>query len=224
LKKLVSIVTCGLLALTGTSAYAQFGGLGGLTKGVTGGGDGGGDIEGQVKSFMDKSGEINRLVFTSLKAINAAYATDEEAKKIAEDVKAFNAITDPKEQAAKVAEAQKTETAKLEELTKSKDAVEKTKKLDSAKQKQVANSVGNFLIAALRAAELSKSGQSIVQGVSSNPMNIGKVVPVKDALPILADAASTSTKVLPGYIKILQGANVSAPKVTAESKPQEVKF
>jgi hypothetical protein len=55
-------------------------------------------------------------------------------------------------------------------------------------------------------------------------MNIGKVAPVKDALPILANAASTSTQVIPGFIKVLQGANVAAPKVTAESKPQEVKF
>lgn len=221
MKKIISVITCGLLALSASSAFAQFGGLGGMVKG---GGGGGGDVEGQVKGFMEKSTEINKLVFTSLKAINAAYATDEEAQKIAEEIKAFNAITDPKESAAKVAEAQKTESAKLEELTKSKDAVDKTKKLSKDKQKQVANSVGNFLIAALRAAELTKSGQSIVQGVASNPMSIGKVAPVKDALPILADAASTSTKVIPSFIKVLQGANVAAPKVTAESKPQEVKF
>lgn len=221
MKKLMSILTCGFLAVGSSAAFAQFGGMGGLSKG---GGGGGGDVDGQVKSFMEKSNEINGLVFNSLKAINAAYATDEEAKKIAEEVKAFNAITDPKERAAKVAEAQKTEAAKLEELSKSKDAVEKTKKLDKNKQKQVADSVGNFLIAALRATELSKTGQSIMQSVSGNPMNATKVVPVKDALPILANAASTSTSVIPGFIKVLQGANVAAPKVTAESKPQEVKF
>lgn len=221
MKKIVSVIACGFLALSASTAFAQFGGLGGMAKG---GGGGGGDIDGQVKGFMEKSNEINGLVFTALKAINAAYATDEEAQKIAEEVKAFNAITDPKERAAKVAEAQKTESAKLQELAKSADAVEKTKKLSKDKQKQVTNSVGNFLIAALRATELTKSGQSIVQGVASNPMNIGKVAPVKDALPILANAASTSTQVIPGFIKVLQGANVAAPKVTAESKPQEVKF
>jgi hypothetical protein len=221
MKKIIFVVSCCFLSLSVSPAFAQFGGLVG---GLLNMGSGGGGIDGQVKGFIDKSNEINGLVFTSLMAINAAYATDADAQKIAEEVKAFNAMTDPKEKAAKVAEAQKTESAKLEELTKSNDAVEKTKKLSKDKQTQVANSVGNFSIAALRALELTNSGRSIVQSVSSNPLNIAKVGPVTDALPILANAISTSTQVLPGFIKILQGANVAAPKVTAESKPQEVKF
>ena len=217
---LPSLLVCALTIGIAMPASAQLSlpGLGGGSK------SSGGDIDSQVKSFTEKSSAINGLVYKSLKFIVAAYASTEEAAKIAEETKAFEAITDPKEKQAKVAEALKSDSAKLEEISKSKDAQEKTKKLDKTKQAQVAASVGNFLIAALRAPDLVKNGQTIVQSVSSNPMNVGKVVSVKDAIPILSDAISTSTKVMPGFMKVLQGANVQVPKVTAESKTEEVKF
>jgi hypothetical protein len=66
---------------------------------------------------------------------------------------------------------------------------------------------------------LTDTGKSIVSSVGSNPINITKVAPVTDALPILADAISISTKVFPGYYKVLRGANIEPPKVTAETKP-----
>lgn len=223
MKKIASALLVSLLAFTALPAMAQFGGLGALAGAAKGGGDAG-DVEGQVKAFIQKSNDINGLIFVSLKTINAAYASDEEAAKIAAEVKAFNASTDPKERAAKVAEAQKTDSAKLAELSKSADAQEKTKQLSKEKQQRVVASVGNFLIAALKAAELSKSGQTIVQSVAANPLSIGKVLPVKDALPILADAAKTSVDVIPGFIKVLQGANLQVAKVDASTKVQETSF
>ena len=224
MKKIATTVLASALLISTVPAQAQFGGLGALTGAAKGGADAGGDVEGQVKGFIQKSNDINALIFTSLKTINAAYASDEEAAKIAEEIKAFNASTDPKERAAKVAEAQKTESAKLAELSKSADAQEKTKQLSKEKQQRVVASTANFLVAALRAAELSKSGQAIVQSVSANPMNIGKVIPVKDALPILVDAAKTSADVIPGFVKVLQGANLKVAKVDANTKVEEVKF
>ena len=207
-----------------TTASAQLGGLGGV--GGIGGAksNSGGDVDSQVKAFTDKSSEVQGLVYTSLKAVKSAYASSEESAKIAEEVKAFNNITDPKEKQAKVAEALKSDSAKLEEIAKANDAVDKTKKLDKEKQKQVASGVMNFIIAGLRASELGTTGAGIMQSVSTNPMSAGKVVSVKDALPILADSASTATKVFPELVKVLQGANIQVPKVTAESKTEDVKF
>jgi hypothetical protein len=221
MKKIASTLVACLLAF-GVAAPA-FADLGLSLPGGSKGG-GGGDIDGQVKAFTEKSAAINNLVYVSLKAINAAYASDEDAKKLAEETKAFNAITDPKEKQAKVAEALKTESAKLEELSKSKDAQEKTKALDKDKQKQVANGVGNFLIAALRATELANDGKSLVQSVATNPTIIGKVLPVKNSLPILLDAAKTATKVIPGFINVLKGADIQVSKVTAESKVEDDPF
>ncbi len=223
MKKIVSTLLASLLAFVTISAMAQFGGLGGLLGGAAkGGADSGGDIDSQVRGFVQQSNDINGLLYVSLKTITAAYESDEEAAKIAAEVKAFNASTDPKERAAKVAEAQKTDGAKLAELAKSADAQEKTKSLTKEKQQRIVISVSNFLVAGLKAMTLAKSGQSLVQSVAANPMSIGKVLPVKDALRILASAASTSVDVIPGFIKVLQGANLTVSKVDANTKTQEV--
>ena len=222
MKKIVPVVVFTVLTFFGTASNAQFGGLGSLLGGFSSAAGGG--VEAQVKSFVESSNQINTLIFTSLMAINAAYSSAEESAKISTELKAFTEITDPKERAAKVAEVQKTQTAKLEELIKSSDAVERTQKLDDAKQKQVLASVGNFAIAGLQALKLTITGKSIVSSVSSNPLGLLQIGPVAEALPILLSAASTTTDVLPGYYKILRGANLEPPTVTAESKPEEVKF
>ena len=218
MKKVVTVLSSMVFALFMLPAQAQLGGLGGMLGGGSSGG-GGGDIDSRVKTFVEGSAQINNLVVTSLSAINAAYATDTEAAEIRAKNDAFAKATDPKEKEALAAEIVKTQSAKLEELTKSADAVERTKKLDANKRKQVLDSLVNFGIGALQAATLSDTGKSIVSSVGANPMNITKVAPVKDALPLLANAISTSTKVIPGYYKVLRGANIEPPKVTAETKP-----
>lgn len=224
MKKVMMLLSSMIFVLFVLPAHAQFGGLGGMVGGTSSGG-GGGDIDGRVKSFVEGSVQINNLVVNSLSAINAAYASDSEAASIRTKAEAYVKATDPKEKAALAAEIVKTESAKLEELTKSADAVERTKKLDANKRKQVLDSLLNFGIGALRAATLADTGKSIVSSVGANPMNVTKVVPVKDALPVLADAISTSTKVIPGYYKVLRGANIEPPKVTAETKPvADLKF
>ena len=221
MKKVFLFIGCIVFTAFMSPTHAQFGGmLGGML-----GGGGGGDIDGRVKSFVDGSNQLKNLVVNSLSAINAAYASDSDAAQIRAKADAYAKATDPKEKAALAAEIVKTESAKLEELSKSADAVEKTKKLDTTKRKQVMDSLVNFGIGALQAITLTDTGKSIVSSVGSNPMNITKVAPVTDALPILADAISISTKVFPGYYKVLRGANIEPPKVTAETKPvADLKF
>ena len=184
----------------------------------------GGGADGQVKSFIDDSDTINKLIFSSLKAMERAYATDEQRVKINEEMKAFNAITDPKERQAKVAETLKSDAAKLEEMVKAKDINEKTKKLDKVRRQDLTSGTTNFLIAGLRATALAATGSAIVSGVGSNPLNAIKVVPITAALPILSEAASTSASLMPQIFKVMQGANIQVPKVTANSKTQEVEF
>ena len=74
MKKIASALLVSLLAFTALPAMAQFGGLGALAGAAKGGGDAG-DVEGQVKAFIQKSNDINGLIFVSLKTINAAYAS-----------------------------------------------------------------------------------------------------------------------------------------------------
>jgi hypothetical protein len=49
-------------------------------------------------------------------------------------------------------------------------------------------------------------------------MNLPKIVPVKDALPLLGKVASDTGSFFVGVAKVAKGANISVPKVTAESK------
>ena len=184
----------------------------------------GGGPDGQIKSFIDDSDAINKLIFNSLKAMERAYATDEERAKINEEMKAFNAITDPKERQAKVAETLKSDAAKLEEMVKAKDINEKTKKLDKVRRQDLTSGTTNFLIAGLRATALAATGSAIVSGVGSNPLNAIKVVPITAALPILSEAASTSASLIPQMFKVMKGANIQVQKVDATSKTQEVEF
>jgi hypothetical protein len=110
----------------------------------------------------------------------------------------------------------------MKKLSASTDLAERTKNLSAEKQTQVAVGVGNFLIGALQAKDLLPSGQSVMKGVSSNPMNIAKVIPVKDALPRLANAISLASDTIPQFVKVLQGANISVPTPTAQSKPESL--
>ncbi len=223
MKKILSVVTFGLRSLRSVApAHAQLKDL--LPGGGAKKGGGGGDIGAQVKSFIDRSTSINSLAVKALLTINAAYSSDEDIKKAQAQIQAIDAATDPKEKEAKMNAVRKTETAKANDLIKSNDLQEKTKNLSKEKQKLIASSVGNFLIAALQASELSTDGQNIIQGASANPMDLPKIAPVKDAIPLLSEAVSVSTKVIPGFVKVLQGANVEVPKVTATSKPSEEKI
>ncbi len=193
-------------------------GILGTIAGVSGGPDA------RIKSFIDDSDTINKLLFSSLKAMERAYATDEERAKINEEMKAFNAITDPKERQAKVAETLKSESAKLEELIKSDGIDERTKNLDTERRKDLVAGTSNFVIAGLRAVTLAASGTSIVSAVASNPFFILKLGPLTTALPILSSAASTSASLLPQIFKVMRGANIQVQTVVADSKTHEVEF
>lgn len=217
-KKFLGVLVVAALGVSiSLPASAQFGGLSLGGKSNDKAADAG-DIEGKVKDFNGKSLEISRLTYVSMKAIEAAYASTEEAAKIAEQVKAFNSSTDAKEQQAKAAEVLKSDAAKIEEMTKSKDAAERTKNLSKDKQKQLLSGVVMFAIAGKRAADVAKVGSSIIQGAGSNPMNLSKILPVKDGVSFLGSAGSATAKILPGLLDVLKGANLQVPAVTAESK------
>ena len=215
----VALLVTGTLTSVGP-ASAQFGGLGaalGVGKSASNG-----DIDGQVKSFTAQSGTTYGLVFNSLKAVEAAYASDEKMAQIKEEVAKFNKSTDPGEQQSIAAKTLKSDGAVLAELTQSADAQEKTKNLSKDKQKLLLAGVSNFGIAALGAANLSKTGADIIKSATGNPMNLTKILPVKDSLPILADTVSVSAKVLPALLKVMKGANLSVPEAKADSKPVEL--
>jgi len=204
-------------ALVANVAHAQFGAL------LGGSGDkSSGNLDADVKSFLDLSVNIERTLNAASLAIVAAFQSEEDRAKSQASLDEMKKTTDPKEAGAKFQAVSESTSAELKKLSASNDLAAKTKNLSAAKQKQVAAGVGNFLIGALQAKDLLPTGQAVMKGASSNPMNISKVIPVKDALPRLANAISLASDTIPQFVKVLQGANISVPTPTATAKPVDL--
>jgi len=207
-------------AASATPAFAQFGGLGGMLGGKSSGG--GGDVDSQVKAFLDKSIKIEVTVNKALLAITAAYSSDEDRAKKEEVLKSLGKQTDPKEAGAKFQEAYTSSEAETKKLAESNDLAEQTKKLSAKKQEQVAKGVVNFLLGALQAKDVVPMGQSVMQSVSSNPMAITKVIPIKDAVPRLTSAMSLAATTIPKFVNVLRGANIKVPEVSGTTKEESL--
>jgi hypothetical protein len=209
-----SVLALAILACTALPAAAQLGGLLGGAKPAAASGN----IDQDVKSFLDKSGAIEGTLLTASSAIADAYASEEERAKMASIRDAVGKATDPKEAAAKRAEGIQTAQAIAKRNAGAEDLNAKTNALSDNKKQLLAKGVALFLSGALQAKDLVPSGQGVVSSVSGNPMAIGKVMPVKDALPRLSNAVSFAAESTPKLIKALQGAKVKVvePKSSTE--------
>jgi hypothetical protein len=207
------------------SAHAQLGGLGGMLGGGNKANAGAsGDIAADVNTFVNKSAALSLMSGRAVMAINAAFASDTElAEKRAKLVSLAN-ITNPKEQLAKMEEVYKSEKAQAQSLLDSGEMEKRMGTLSEEKKKMIGAALLNFGIGSLQAVELTKSGQALVQSAASNPMNLTKVGPVKDALPLLGKVAGDSGSFLVGVAKVARGANITvqAPKVDSKPAPIEV--
>lgn len=212
-------LTVGVTLMAG-AANAQLGGLGSLLGGS--GDKASGNIDTDVKSFLDKSITIERTLNSAALAIVAAYANETDRAKMQGSLDEMKKTTDPKEAGAKFQAVSESTSAEMKKLTAGSDLTTQTQNLSEAKKKQIAIGVGNFLFGALQAKDLVPSGQSVMKGVSSNPMNVTKVIPVKDALPRLANAISLAADTIPQFVKVLQGANIKIPEVSSSSKTESI--
>jgi hypothetical protein len=201
-------------------AAAQLGALGGLVGG--GKSAGGGDIDADVGNFLKSSMRIESTINKAALAIVAAYQneTDRAASQAAFDQ--ISKTTDPKEAGAKFQSVSESTAAEMKKLSASSDLADRTKNLSAEKQQQVAKGVANFLLGVLQSKDLVSSGQSMLSKASSNPMNLTKILPVKDALPRLGNAASLAGSTIPKFIDVLKGANVQVKEATTSSQEQDM--
>jgi hypothetical protein len=214
-----TILAAAILAAVAMPASAQFGGLLGGAKPSA---SASADIDGNVKSFLEKSVRIETIVNKAALAVLGAYATEEERAKLQAQFDNIGKQTDPKEAGAVFQKSFESSEAALNKLAASNDFAERTAKLSAEKQAQVAKGLANFLLGALQARELAPTGQNILQSAGANPMNLGKVLPVKDAVPRLAGAASLAGSTMPKIVQVLRGANVKVAEVSVSSKEVEI--
>lgn len=198
-----------------TSAHAQFGGLlGGAKSG------GGGDVGAMVEEFNRDATVINEAVSYSLIQIIAAMGTKEQiaAVKVINDN--LKKTTDPKEKSSIQGTVLKDKTAEAEELLKDKEAASKIASMTPDLQKKVAQSIFAVGIAALKIPDMVAKGQQIIQGVGANPMNITKVLPVKDGLTVFAAALPKMPTLVSTGLKLMRDAKVDPGTPTKDAKLQ----
>lgn len=194
----------------------------GLPKVGGGGGASGGNIDESVSAFVKRSSFLAETAAKSLRAINSAFESTEEAAKKKAELDGILGKTDPKERDAALKTFIESDSAAAEKNAKAADVGEKVKALSAEKQKNMASAVFNFLIAAVSAPKLADDGQKIISQASVT--NAMKIIPVKDALPLLQRFVKDGTGSMAGFAKVLKGANIEVPAATAESKPADVSY
>jgi hypothetical protein len=213
-----AIVVAACLMATG-GANAQLGGLGGMLGGNKASAGASGDVAADVNTFVNKSAALSMLSGRAVMAINAAFASDTELAEKRAKMASFANITNPKEQLAKFEEVYKSEKAEAQARLDSGEMEKRMGTLSEEKKKMIGAALLNFGISSLQAVELTKSGQALIQSVSSNPMNLTKIGPVKDALPLLGKVAGDSGSFLLGVTKVARGANITVQAPKVDSKP-----
>ena len=180
----------------------------------------GGDVEKEVRDFTSQSAELATVANRSLIAINSAFDTEEQIATKKAELSKIDAMTDPKEKAVAIAKLNETESAQAAKNLKSADAEKKVKELSADKQKKIGDALLNFGIVALKAPSLISKGQSIISSISLT--NVAKVIPVKEAIPLLGRFVSDAGSTIAGFMKIAKGANIAVPEVTATSSYAKV--
>jgi len=219
IRKVLVIAVC---LAAGNAANAQLGGLGSMLGGSKQSAGASGDIGANVNTFVTKSAALSEMTGRAVLAINAAFASDQSLEEKRAALAAMTSITNPQERAAKFADLISTEKAEAQKLLDSGEMEKRMGTLSSEKKKMIGQALLNFGIGSLQAIELTKNGQAIIQSAGANPMNLPKIVPVKDALPLLAKVAGDAGGFLAGVAKVARGANISVPAVKADSKPAEI--
>ena len=216
------VLTVMMALVVSTSANAQFGALGGLM----GGGGGGGDVGAQVLVFNQEANLISKTVAFALIQIVGALG---DKTKIA-DIKAVNdslsKSTDTKEIGAISGSVIKSNFAEADQLLKSADAKAKMENLSPEMQKKVAQSIFAVGVAALQIPGAINRGKNIVSSVGANPMNIVKVLPVKDGLSMYIDVLPKLPTLVTTGMQLMRDVKVEAGNPTADAKlaPESASF
>jgi hypothetical protein len=206
------------------SAHAQLSALGGLASslggmlaGATGIGtaDAGYDVDG----FVRRSAELSELAGRAVTAINAAFATDEQLAAKRAALAAIAAVAEPKERQARYAALYAAESAETRRLLDSGEMERRMAQLDGDKKKLIGQALLNFAIGSLQAVELGKHGQALVRQAGISPVELVRILPVKDAIPLLGKVAVDASGFVGGVVKLARAANISVPDARAASAP-----
>jgi hypothetical protein len=222
LTRILSVSAACLLSMT--AAHAQLSMLGGLASSIGGmlstnaNPMAGGDAY-DVDGFVRRSAELSEIAGRSVTAINAAFASEEQLTAKRAALAAIARLADPKERASRYSALYEAEAGETKRLIESGDMEKRMAALDGEKKKLIGQALLNFAIGALQAAELGRQGKAMAAQVGMNPMELVRMAPVTDAIPMLARVAVDVGGFMGTVVKLARGADIAVPKVGADSKP-----
>jgi hypothetical protein len=222
--RIILLLTAGVCLLSMNAAHAQLSALGGLASSIGGmlastanpvAGADAYDVDG----FVRRSAELSELAGRSVTAINAAFASEERLTAKRAALAAIAQLADPKERASRYSALYEAEAGETKRLIESGDMEKRMAALDGEKKKLIGQALLNFTIGALQAAELGRQGKAMAAQVGMNPMELVRMAPVKDAIPMLARVAIDVSGFMGTVVKLARGADIAVPKVGLDSKP-----
>lgn len=184
---------------------------------------GGGDVGSQVSKFQDSALLSNNLLANSSVYMLRALVSKERGADLQKQLDTINQISDPKEKNAELAKLVASNNSELATLEKNQQTKDQLKKASTEKKKAMGAGLFNMALGLLQVDQLTKSGSDIVSGVSKNPLQGVKVLPVKDTLPVLSSLASNGKSLLDTGLRLAKAADIKPElPTTTEVKAQEL--
>jgi hypothetical protein len=204
-------------ALVASPAHAFLGSASALMGG------GGGNVEQDVAKFNATMATAVSMLNTSGQQLMQALVSKDKQAEFNEKLKSLEGITDAKEKNAKIVAIQADVNAALKQAQNSKEVQEELKKADANKKQFIKGASFNYALGLMQTLDLVVTGNNIIKGVAANPMAALKVLPIKDALPLIQPLAGGFKDTTGMLMDVMKTAGIKAelPK-SSDAKPETV--
>ncbi len=225
MKKIILTLTA---ALSFGSAHAGFGSLSSIASKVAEDTTGVSSSDVDVNGFLTKANITSKLFLESRAQLAYALASKANADELKTRLTSLQGTSNLKEKEAiqkeiKTLSDQVLEASKKDEV----QTIQMLQAMDVKKRQFVVDSISNFIIAAINAAELVKNSKQVSLSIAANPLTLKEsglsLSDSKSLISNLSDIAKNSSGALIEYPKLLKKAGIKyiAP-TSAATKPKEV--
>lgn len=206
-----------LAALAMGPQQAALAGPFGLPSMGGGSSSGGGDVGAQVTNFIQSAALSNALVAQGAVQMLQAVSSQERGAELQTMLDALGSVSDPKEKAAQAAKLVSSLQAETATQMQSQQTQDELKQASVEKRRAFTRGLLSSSLGLLKLADLKSSGQGIMSGVSRNPMDAVKVVPVKDTLPLMTELMSNGKTIVDSALTLARAAGIQAKLPTSSS-------
>lgn len=186
---------------------------------LKGAGAGSGNIDNDIKAFLQTADDAHALTSKSAESLGAALLTKEEMQQHDDELAAANKIPDDKEREAAKAKVEADLQSQLSKVNYDAKAGELAKQNDKKKNAQLGNSIYNFALGMLKDKELTGKGSALVSSSAANPMQMAKLVKVKDVVTSISGQMGNMGKIATGLQKMSSTIKTVSLPTSASAAP-----